>query len=108
MTATPRPEPCPFCTICTLCTLCTFHPSSQFQGGERDERQQERNNPEPHNDLGFGDPVEFVMMVDRCHAKDPPPGGLVREDLKEDRDRLNAEHPSADHEEQLMLGQHRQ
>ena len=48
------------------------------------------------------------MVVDGSHAKDPSTGRLEGKNLEDDRDRLDDKNPPNNHQEQLLLCQHRQ
>ena len=46
-------------------------PSAELQGGERQERQHERHDPETDDDLGLRPALDLVVMVQRRHLEDP-------------------------------------
>src|SRR5215813_524316 len=45
--------------------------SPQLQRAEREQREQQRHQPEPHDDLGLVPALLFVVVVDRRHREHP-------------------------------------
>src|SRR5262249_27753951 len=62
---------------------------AQLEGGERQERQHERHDPEPHDDLGLGPAFHLVVVVERRHPEHAAPGELEGHDLDDHRARLD-------------------
>src|ERR1043165_1999628 len=60
--------------VCARQTTTTVLPESsgviaspELQGPEREQREHQRDQPEPHDDLGFVPALELVVVVDRRH-----------------------------------------
>src|SRR5436309_9435789 len=64
-------------------------PLPELERGERQERQDERQDPEANDDLGLGPPLHLVAMVERRYAEDAPPGELEGGDLDDHGARLD-------------------
>src|SRR5262245_29207369 len=82
--------------------------SPELQRREREERQHERDDPEPNDDLRLGPALHLVVMVQRGHPEHAPARELERRDLDDDRARLDDVDPADQRQEQLRLGEHRQ
>src|SRR5688500_3643138 len=102
-TSTRRQSPSPHGTCIPLLAPL----AAQLQGRQTHQREQNRQDPEPHDDLGLRPAGEREMVVQRRHAEDPPAGELERGDLDDHRQRLEHEQPAHQDEQQLLLGQHR-
>src|SRR2546426_1474753 len=64
-------------------------PLPELERSERQERQDEGQDPEANDDLGLGPPLHLVVMVERRHAEDAPPGELEGGDLDDHGARLD-------------------
>src|SRR6516164_3389042 len=70
--------------------------SPELQRAQADDRAYKRQNPEAHDDLWLLPAFELVMMMDRCHEKHPLSAHLVRDHLKDDRERFHHEDTADD------------
>src|SRR3989442_13699890 len=77
--------------------------SSQLQGAERQQRQRERDDPEAHDDLRLRPTLQLVVVMERRHTEDPPPGELEGRHLDDDRHRLHHVEPADERQQQLGL-----
>src|SRR5579863_5973714 len=66
--------------------------SAQFQRGQRKQREDQRYDPETHDDFRFAPAQQFEMMMQRGHAKNALTGELERADLDDHRQRFQHEH----------------
>src|SRR5579862_5141677 len=76
--------------------------SSQFQRRQAEEDQHHRDDPEPHDDLVFLPALQFVVVVQRRHAKDALAGQLERSHLDDHGERLDHEHAAHDQQHDLL------
>src|SRR5215217_6011512 len=79
---------------------------SQLQGGETDQGQHGRDDPEADDDRRFRPAHLFEMVVDRSHQEDALLRGLEVGDLDHDRGGLDDEQAADDAQNQLVLGGH--
>src|SRR5579885_3472582 len=92
-------------------TTIAVTPSSfilpELKRGKRNEGADDGDYPETHDHDRLWPSLEFVMMVQRGHPKDPAMGQLVVVALDDHRDRLDHEDSACDHEGKLLLGEDR-
>src|SRR5690606_20335612 len=80
---------------------------SQLQGREREERADERDDPEADDDLRLGPAEQLEVVVDRRHAEDPLPAELEGADLEDHRERLDDEDAADDRQDERLLARER-
>ena len=59
-------------------------PLPDLQAGKADQHEDDRDNPETHDHLGFRPALEFEVVVQRGHSKNAPAGQLVGGNLDHD------------------------
>src|SRR6266436_2175325 len=59
--------------------------SAQFQRRQREQREHQRRNPEPHNHFALAPSEQFEMVVNRRHPKNAFPAQLERPHLQNHR-----------------------
>src|SRR5262249_28112494 len=79
--------------------------SPELQRREREERQHERQDPEPDDDLRLGPALHLVVMVERRHPEHAPARELERRDLDDHRPRLDHVDPADQRQQELGLGE---
>src|SRR5580704_5894915 len=79
----------------------------QFQRGQCKQRKNQRDDPKPHDHLGFTPANQFKMMVDRRHAENPLAPKLERADLKDYRQRFDHKDPAYKKQQNLLLDHYR-
>jgi hypothetical protein len=62
-----RKEQNAFCSMHAPLSFCSFSSSSQFQSGQRDDREQDAQNVKPHHHLRFIPALLFEVVVQRRH-----------------------------------------
>src|SRR2546430_2513526 len=77
--------------------------SPELEGGEREERQQERQDPDPHDDLGPPPALHLVVVMKRRHEEAAPPEELEGAALDDEGDRLDHVDPADEGQQQLGL-----
>src|SRR5262245_2276223 len=82
-------------------------PLPQLQGRETQELEDDRESPQPYDDLRLAPPALLEVVVDRRHPENALAPRLVRGDLHDDGERLGDEQPADDDEEELLLDQDR-
>src|SRR5690606_13528978 len=87
--------------------LMSFFASTQFQGGQTDQHEDHRDDPEAHDDARFGPAFEFEVVVDRRHAEHPLAGQLEGGNLNHHREGFHDEHPTHDEQHDLLADNHR-
>src|SRR4029077_10604325 len=79
----------------------------QFQRGQRKQRKNQRDDPKPHDHLGFTPANQFNMMVARAAAENPFAPNLQRADLQDYRQRFDHKDPTNKKQQNLLLDHHR-
>src|SRR5690554_7370850 len=94
----------PFGTLTICCSLLAWavSGSAHLEGRQADQHQHHGDDPETHDDPRLRPPLELVVVVDRRHAEDAPPGQLVGAHLEDHRDGLHDEDPPHDEEHDLL------
>src|SRR5215471_19076861 len=81
--------------------------SPELQRAQADDGAYKRQNPEAHDDLRLLPALELVMMVDGRHQKHPFSAYLVRNHLKDDRERFHHEDTADDDQKNFILRHYR-
>src|SRR5437868_5563510 len=81
--------------------------SSQLQGGETEQREDDREDHEPRDDLRLAPADELEVVVQRRHSEDALAGELEGSDLQHDRRRLDDEDAADDDEDEFLLDEQR-
>ena len=80
-----------------------FERHRSFKRPERDEREEDRDDPETDDDLRLRPSEELEVVVERRHPEDPLARELERAHLEDHGDRLDDEEPADEDEEDLLL-----
>src|SRR4029077_10227006 len=75
----------------------------QLQRRQRKQRKNQRDNPEPHDDLRFAPPEQFEMVMNGRHAKNAFAAQLERAHLQNHGKRLNYKHATNEKQQNLLL-----
>src|SRR5579862_491668 len=76
--------------------------SAELQRREREQRTDDRDDPEADDDLRLGPAEELEVVVDRRHAEDALPPQLERHHLADHRQRLDDEDAADDQQHELL------
>src|SRR5690606_12330215 len=87
--------------------LMSFFASTQFQGGETDQHEDHRDDPEAHDDVRLGPAFEFEVVVNWRHAEHPLAGQLEGGDLDYHREGFHDEHLADDEQHDFLADNHR-
>src|SRR4051812_19796895 len=77
--------------------------SSELQGREAEQREDDRDNHEPRDDLRLAPSDELEVMMDWSHPENTVAGRLERRHLDDHGERLDDEHAAHDDEEEFLL-----
>src|SRR5437879_4081354 len=83
---------------------CASPPLPQLQGGQAQQGQHDRDDPEADHDGRFRPAELLEVVVDRRHEEDPPPGPLEPGHLDDHRQELGDEQAADDAEHDLLAG----
>src|SRR5215469_10569380 len=75
----------------------------EFQGGQGEEGEDQRGDPEADDDLRFGPAQQFEVMVDGGHLEDALLAQLVGGYLQDDGEGFNHEDAADEGEKQFLL-----
>src|SRR5262245_51512217 len=77
--------------------------SSEFQRGEAEEREDDRENHEPRDDLRLAPADELEVVMERRHPENALPRRLERRDLDHDRRGFDHEDAADNHQYEFLL-----
>ena len=84
-----------------------FSTSAQLQRRQAEQREHDRHDYEPTDDLRLAPPDQLTVMVERGHPEHPLPRELERPHLDDHGEHLDHEHGADDREKQLLLDEER-
>src|SRR5581483_419658 len=80
--------------------------STEFQGSERKQGENERGNPEANYDLRLGPAEQFKMMMQGRHFENALLAQFVGADLKNHRERFEYEDPADKRQQKFLFDHH--
>src|SRR5262249_22307164 len=69
----------------------------------REQRKNQRGNPEAHDHLGFAPAQQFEMVMNRGHAEDALPSQLERKHLQDDGERFHDKDAHNEEQQNFLL-----
>src|SRR6202049_1854781 len=84
-----------------------FNSLPQFQRRQRKQREDQRRDPEPHDNFRFAPSSQLEMMVQRRHAEDALTRQAERGHLQNHRKRFQHEHAANKKQKDFLLDGHR-